>query len=241
MKTTTFFLISFILCIFTANSAPDLVVDFRGGIIRTGVEYYAVPTSINGTHGSIGPATVGNNSCRAGVVEYQTQGRSHPFTITPVDPKDGVIRLSTDVNINFTGSTICDESNVWKVEYDNAMKQFVVMMGGVEGNSGPETLDNWFKIETIVDGYKLVYCPSVCSYCKVMCKDVGTAIDNNGMTRFVLGGDPFSFNFVGTDFIKSSTRTNVGTRLITKINVGTRLIKSSIVTTILSCVVLLMN
>ncbi|MFS8032551.1 putative kunitz inhibitor STI-like superfamily [Helianthus anomalus] len=36
----------------------------------------------------------------------------------------------------------------------------------------------------------LVYCPSVCSSCKVMCKDIGTYQGN-----LVLGGDPLLFNF----------------------------------------------
>ncbi|KAM0058444.1 putative proteinase inhibitor I3, Kunitz legume, kunitz inhibitor STI-like superfamily [Helianthus debilis subsp. tardiflorus] len=190
-----FFSLAFILCIFKANSVPDPVLDDRGKPLRSGVEYYAIPTDIDGFDSSILRAPVGNKTCPAGVVEYQTEGQGHPLTITPVDPKKGVIRLSTDVNIKFTGPTSCHESNVWKLQYDKATKQYVVMMGGVEGNPGPETLNNWFKIEKAVDDYsrefyKLVYCPSVCSSCKVMCKDIGTY-----QVNLVLGGDPLLFNF----------------------------------------------
>ncbi|KAJ0433411.1 putative proteinase inhibitor I3, Kunitz legume, kunitz inhibitor STI-like superfamily [Helianthus annuus] len=197
MKTIIFFSLAFFLCIFKANSAPGPVLDAGGKPLRSGVEYYATPTSIDGFDSSILRAPVGNKTCPAGAVEYyQTEGEGQTLIITPVDPKMGVIRLSTDVNIKFSGPvTRCHESNVWKLQYYKATKQYVVMMGGVEGNPGPETLNNWFKIEKAVDdynreAYKFVYCPSVCSSCKVMCKDIGTYHGN-----LVLGGDPLFFNF----------------------------------------------
>ncbi|GKB96369.1 miraculin-like protein [Tanacetum coccineum] len=109
--------------------------------------------------------------------------------------KKGVIRLSTDVNIKFFGSTTCHESNVWKFKYDKNIKQYAVMMGGVEGNPGPDTLDNWFKIEKTKDGYKFVYCPSVCSTCKVKCKDLGIVLGVNGMRRLAVSKDPLSVIF----------------------------------------------
>ncbi|KAI3813009.1 hypothetical protein L1987_17722 [Smallanthus sonchifolius] len=118
MKTLIFFSLAFILCVFKTNSAPGPVIDIYGKDLRAGVEYYAVPTSIDGFSGSILPAAVGNKSCPAGVVEYQTEG--------------------------------------WSRYHE----QYAVMVGGVEGNPGPETLDNWFKIEKTEDGYKFVFCPS---------------------------------------------------------------------------------
>ncbi|KAK1438692.1 hypothetical protein QVD17_04502 [Tagetes erecta] len=198
MKTTIFFfsLALITLCnIFTANSAPDAVLDIYGRKASTGIEYFAMAYAIDDYGGSILSAPVANGSCPAGVVHIKPEGFFHRFTITPVNPKKTTIRVSTDVNIKFTGSDICNESNVWKVKYDEAMKQYAVMLGGVEGDPGAETLDNWFKIEKTVNGYKFVYCPSVCSNCKVMCKDVGTTIDANGVERFVLGGDPLIVNF----------------------------------------------
>ncbi|KAK9067880.1 hypothetical protein SSX86_011991 [Deinandra increscens subsp. villosa] len=194
MKTNVIlFSLACILCLFDEAKS---VLDISRKKIRTGVVYGAFPTSIDGFGGSIAPATVGhNNSCPAGVIEFQTDEHSRGFTMTPVDPKKGVIRLSSDVNIKFSGSTMCGESNVWRVKYDKGMKKYAVMVGGVEGNPGPETLDSWFKIEKAEDGYKFVYCPSVCKYCKVMCGDIGTAGDQNGVTRLVLGGEPMSFYF----------------------------------------------
>lgn len=196
MRTTIFFLLSFILCVFTASSAPapDPVTTVTGKPVRTGVQYYMWGNWI----GNLFPLPVRNSSCPAGVVTNPSLGYTVPVIITPVNPKKGVIRLSTDVNIKFKGSNVCHTSNVWKVEYDKTIKQYAVMVGGVEGNPGPDTLNNWFKIEKIEEGYKLVYCPSVCSYCKVMCKDVGKTIDSNGVMRLVLGGRPLSFNLFNT-------------------------------------------
>ncbi|KAK9131185.1 hypothetical protein Sjap_011672 [Stephania japonica] len=63
------------------------------------------------------------------------------------------------------------------------------MAGGSIGNPGPETLRNWFKIEKYEDAYKLSYCPSVCRFCKVMCKDLGTYVDS-GVKKLALSEKP---------------------------------------------------
>ncbi|KAL8266518.1 hypothetical protein R6Q59_003862 [Mikania micrantha] len=194
MKTNILFSLALILCIFKANSAPDPVL---AGLkaLRTGVKYYAMPTDVDGFGGSMFPAPVGNKSCPLGVVGTITEGLGLPLIITPVNPKKGVIRVSTDVNIKFQGSNKCHESNVWKLKYDKSIKEYAVMLGGVEGNPGKETLDNWFKIEKTTDGmrdgYKFVFCPSVCSDCKVMCRDIG----HSGYSRLVLGGEPLLVEF----------------------------------------------
>ncbi|KAJ0771240.1 putative proteinase inhibitor I3, Kunitz legume, kunitz inhibitor STI-like superfamily [Helianthus annuus] len=45
-----------------------------------------------------------------------------PLTFTHVDPKKGVIRESTDLNIIFSASSICIQSNVWMIEeYDGQL------------------------------------------------------------------------------------------------------------------------
>lgn len=50
--------------------------------------------------------------------------------------------------------------------------------GGVEGNPGSKTTSSWFKIKKYEEDYKLVFCPTVCKYCKVICKDVGFFVEN---------------------------------------------------------------
>ncbi|PWA74249.1 proteinase inhibitor I3 [Artemisia annua] len=189
------FILAFILFALSANSAPSPVLDAYGKNLRTGVEYYVMPAAGRGESGLLRAAVGGNDTCPAGVAQFRADQYGDPLTFTPVNPKKGLIRLSTDVNIKFSGSTMCHESNVWKLKYDKNMKQYAVMMGGVEGNRGPKTLDNWFKIEKTKDGYKFVFCPSVCSTCKVTCKDLGIVVDVNGRQRLAVRKYPLSVIF----------------------------------------------
>ncbi|GJW36449.1 miraculin-like protein [Tanacetum coccineum] len=190
MNKTTLFLLAFILFFaLSANSAPSPgpVLDAYGKNLQTGVEYYVMPAARDGESGGLLYAAVGNFTCPAGVTQFRTDEYGDPLTFTPVNPKKGVIRLSTDLNVKF--------SDVWKFKYDKNITQYAVMMGGVEGNPGPETLDNWFKIEKTKDGYKFVFCPSVCSTCKVKCKDLGIVLGVNGMQRLAVSKDPLSVIF----------------------------------------------
>ncbi|XP_071692645.1 kunitz trypsin inhibitor 5-like [Rutidosis leptorrhynchoides] len=200
MKTITLLSLSFILCVFSVDSASfDSVLDITGKNLRAGVDYYVMPAAKRG--GSGGGITAGrtgqNKTCAQGVAQLQTNKYGLPLTFTPVDPKKHVIRLSTDVNIKFSGHNNCNESNIWKINYNEGVKQYFLILGGVEGNPGRETLDNWFKIEKTEDGYKFVFCPTVCNFCKVLCRDVGIFLDDTGMRRLALTlGDPFSLVFI---------------------------------------------
>ncbi|KAF5800678.1 putative proteinase inhibitor I3, Kunitz legume, kunitz inhibitor STI-like superfamily [Helianthus annuus] len=195
MKTIILFSLAFIFTAYSAP-APAPVLDLSGKPLRTGAGYIIIPVD-NLVNGGLYVRDLGKKSCKPGVVLSYNEEAGVPMTFTPVNPKKGVIRLSTDVNIQFSGSTTCDQSNVLRLKYDKGMKQYTVMVGGVEGNPGPETLDNWFKIEksTIDDAYKFVYCPTVCSYCNVTCSDVGIVEDKDGFRRLALSNDPFSFIF----------------------------------------------
>ncbi|GKE26379.1 miraculin-like protein, partial [Tanacetum coccineum] len=188
------------------NSAPSPVLDAVGKNLQTGVECYVNPADT--INGGLIKASVGKFTCPAGVSQVgKDEYVGDPLTFTPVNSKKGVIRLSTDVNIKFSGSTFfCHESNVWKFKYYKNIKQYAVMLGGAEGNPGPETLDNWFKIvflgkdnwfkiEKTLFGYKFVFCPSVCSTCKVMCNDLGIVLGLNGMQRLGVNKDPLTVNF----------------------------------------------
>ena len=118
-----------------------------------------------------------------------------PLIFTPVNPKKGVVRVSTDLNIKFSASTICVESTVWKFEYDEILGQYFIYDGAVEGNPGRETVDNWFKIENFDDkDYKLVFCPTVCKFCKVICKNVGFFVQG-GTRRLALSDVPLRIMF----------------------------------------------
>ncbi|KAJ0778858.1 putative proteinase inhibitor I3, Kunitz legume, kunitz inhibitor STI-like superfamily [Helianthus annuus] len=193
MKTIILFSLALIFTAYSAP-APAPVLDIDGNYLRTGALYYIMPAARDGEDGGLYVTDYWLH-CPAGVAQSRSDETGLSLSFGPVNPKKGVIRLSTDVNIKFSGSNKCNESNVWRVKYDKGTKQYAVMVGGVEGNPGPKTLKSWFKIEKTNDGYKFVFCPSVCSYCEVRCRDVGIAIDEGGAKRLVLGDDPSSFVF----------------------------------------------
>ena len=203
MEATMFLSLFFLLLTFTTNlapgaaeSAPDAVRDTDGNILRTGVDYYILPV-VRGRGGGLTLASIGNKTCPLDVVQERHEIENGlPLTFTPVNPKKGVVRVSTDLNIKFSASTVCVQSTVWRLDYDKSTGQRFVSSGGVEGNPGPATLSNWFKIEKFRDDYKLVFCPTVCNFCKVVCKDVGIFIDDDGLRRLALTDDqPFKVMF----------------------------------------------
>ncbi|CDP21779.1 unnamed protein product [Coffea canephora] len=194
-----------------AAEEPNPVLDTNGEEIRPGVEYYMGTIFRPGggvTYGK-GP---GNEICPLAVVQAWLQ-RGDPVTFTPVNPEEGVVRVSTDLNIKFAEPPIinfCRGSNVWKVHFNEALKQHFVLTDGVEGNSGCETTANWFKIEAVSDrDYKFVFCPTVCdSSSEAICKDVGIYMDD-GTRRLALGGQPYAVVFIkkNVDILKSVTST----------------------------------
>ena len=193
----------FLLLTFTTNlspgaaeSAPDAVRDTDGNILRTGVNYYILPV-VRGRGGGLTLARTGKKTCPLDVVQERHEVKSGlPLTFSPLNSKKGVVRVSTDLNIKFSASTVCVQSTVWRLDYYKSTGQRFVSSGGVEGNPGPATLSNWFKIDKFGDDYKLVFCPTVCKFCKVVCKDVGVFIDVDGSRRLALTGDqPFKVMF----------------------------------------------
>ncbi|CDP19138.1 unnamed protein product [Coffea canephora] len=199
-----------------AAEEPNPVLDINGEEIRPGVEYHVVSLFWGAGGGGVtygkGP---GNEICPLAVVqEPSDRNRGHPVTFTPVNPEEGVVRVSTDLNIKFAEPPIinfCRGSNVWKVHFNEALEQHFVLTDGVEGNSGCETEANWFKIEAIGSlGYKLVYCPAVCdSSSEAICKDVGIYYDDDRTRRLALSDQPFLVVFIkkSEDILKSVTST----------------------------------
>ncbi|OVA10728.1 Proteinase inhibitor I3 [Macleaya cordata] len=218
--TTTSFLFLLSLFFFTfatktssvsaADTEPEAVRDITGKILRTGADYYMLSV-VRGAGG--GGVTLGNNRngtfCLLDVVQEPLDIlKGTPVTFTPVDPKKGVIRVSTDLNIEFSvAATICMRSLVWQLaDFDESTRQYFITTRGVKGNPGNETLSNWFKIErTTTDQYwyKLVFCPTVCDLCKPICKDIGIYVDKDRARRLALLSDevkrPFLVMFARAD------------------------------------------
>ena len=188
-----------------ADASPEEVVDTSGKLLRAGANYYIIPAkpfTICGTvscfnSGGLTLDTI-SESCPLDVaVEKANQGL--PLQFAPVNPKRGVVRVSTDLNIMFSAAdenSCPNYSTVWMLDHFDASKgQTFVTTGGVVGNPGPQTIRNWFKIEKYDGAYKLVYCPSVCTSCKHLCKDIGMFVDKDKRMRLALSDVPFKVKF----------------------------------------------
>uniref|UniRef100_A0A2N9F5V6 Uncharacterized protein n=1 Tax=Fagus sylvatica TaxID=28930 RepID=A0A2N9F5V6_FAGSY len=127
-------------------------LDLAGEKLRTGVDYYILPV-IRGRGGGLTLASTRNKTCPLDVVQEQHEiSNGLPLTFSSVNPKKGVVRVSTDLNIKFSAATICVQSTVWKLDkFDESTRQWFVTTGGVEGNPGRETTSNWYKIEKYDD------------------------------------------------------------------------------------------
>ncbi|CAL5184911.1 unnamed protein product [Lathyrus oleraceus] len=189
-----------------ADASNDQVVDILGKKLRAYASYYILPVlpihkcgpydKCRSSGSSLALASIGRKTCPLDVVvvdKYQ----GLPLTFTPVNPKKGVIRVSTDLNIKFASRPTClHHSMVWKLDsFDVYKRQWFVTTGGVAGNPGPETINNWFKIEKYGDGYKLVFCPSVVQSFKYLCNNVGVFVDQNGNKRLALSDVPLKVKF----------------------------------------------
>ncbi|KAG2385007.1 miraculin-like [Vigna umbellata] len=182
-----------------AEASPDEVIDTSGKLLRAGVNYnilLSMPYSNCRSPQGLGLSKIGK-SCPLDVVVVDRY-HSLPLRFIPVNPKKGVIRVSTDLNIMFPPNITCPHhSTVWKLDSFQVSKGRFVSTGGVKGNPGRETIGNWFKIEKYAGAYKLVYCPSLCPSCKdVVCENVGMLVDEKGNHRLALSAVPFQVKFL---------------------------------------------
>ncbi|KAK9131200.1 hypothetical protein Sjap_011689 [Stephania japonica] len=176
--------------------ALEEVRDVAHKKLISGVGYYVLPAP-GGNGGGLSLSFSRNQSCPLEVVQEDDEyWNGLPLMFFPVNAK-GTIRVSTDVNIKFdTEVDTCVEPTVWRVgAFDKEVRQYFVKAGGFIGSPGRETLRNWFKIEKYEDGYKLSHCPSVCKYCKVMCKNLGIYEDSDGVKRLALSETSFKVIF----------------------------------------------
>ncbi|KAL5081258.1 hypothetical protein RYX36_009679 [Vicia faba] len=188
-----------------ADASNDQVVDTFGKKLRADANYYILPVSpiykcgpydkCRSSGSSLALANIGKSCPFDVVIVDKYQGL--PLTFTPVNPKKGVIRVSTDLNIKFASRPTClHHSMVWTLDSFNVSKrQWFVITGGVVGNPDWETINNWFKIEKDGDAYKLVFCPSVVQSFKHLCKNVGVFVDENGNKRLALSDVPLKVKF----------------------------------------------
>nr|GMD34423.1 kunitz trypsin inhibitor 2-like [Ipomoea batatas] len=157
-----------------------------GKIVRVGVKYYIVPL-LQDQGGGLDLASTGSQSCPASVVQDDAYWWGNTMQFYPVDPKKGVVREWSDLNIEFPDAyTGCPENNVWTIVGDLSVydDSHYITAGGEKGNPGSQTLNNWFKIVKTTNAYKLMSCPDVCYYCSDYCRDVGISVEA-GQRRLV--------------------------------------------------------
>lgn len=150
------------------------VKDIEGRKLRADIKYHVLPV-IRGGGGGLALGSR-NRTCPFNVMQENSelsQGLSLIFL--PIDDNSKFIRLSYDVNIAFHAATTCIRPTGWMVgTVDSITGRRYVTTGAVPGRPGVETVSHWFKLEKHeMMGYKIVYCPSVCSFCKVVCANVG--------------------------------------------------------------------
>ncbi|KAK9145396.1 hypothetical protein Sjap_005299 [Stephania japonica] len=176
-------------------SASEEVRDVTGKKLLSGTNYYIVP--VNGG-GGLGFGRDEHSECPLHVVNRKIDGWDGvPVQFLPVNPKKGMVRVSTDLNVKSDTDTSCDPMVVWKISsFGHNVNHYFVTTGGSEGNPSCGTLDNWFKIEKYEDDYKLMYCPSVCkSRKKIICQNIGIEVNDDGEGLLALSSKPFKVKF----------------------------------------------
>lgn len=185
-STSTIFLLLIVVSSgITAAVDTNLVRDINGHPLKPKYSYHILPV-IRGRGGGL-TLTPKNKTepCPLFVAQENHEiSNGLPLKFYPVNPKDKKVSLSFDLNIVFDASTICVQSTGWKLSIDEVSGRAYVGTGGMIGNPGLESVDNWFKIEKAGKGnyyyYKIVFCPSVCKFCKVMCGDIGVFVEDDG-------------------------------------------------------------
>ncbi|XP_008778295.2 miraculin-like [Phoenix dactylifera] len=196
MKLILLFSAFFLLSSLTTLAAAEVVLDRDGNELRRGVEYYIYP-GITDVAGGLTLASR-NHSCPLDVtLAISPTSNGLPLTFLPADPEEDTINTSTDLNIVFSAVTICVQSTVWKLDFDDAAGRFYVTTGGVAGNPGRETLANWFKIENDRGAYKLVFCPTVCDICKPVCGNLGVYREDGRLWLGINSDAPLPVEFRG--------------------------------------------
>ncbi|CAN7021315.1 hypothetical protein IGI04_022472 [Brassica rapa subsp. trilocularis] len=183
--------ISLLLAVFishTTEAALEPVTDIDGGRLTSGTKSYILPV-LRGRGGGLTMSKPENKTCPKSVIQdpYEVS-KGLPVEFSPSD-NSRIIRVSTDLNFKFCAASVWNLDN-----YDEMTNQWFVTACGVAGNPGQATVDNWFKIEKYQDDYKIVFCPAVCNFCKVMCRDVGVFVQD-GMRRLVLSDVPLKVMF----------------------------------------------
>ncbi|XP_076917238.1 miraculin-like [Bidens hawaiensis] len=174
------------------KSLPNPILDINGKWLQSRTQYYILDEAGVG----VTLASIRNEACPLDVVQANQKGdHPMPLTFTPSNPNKRIVKEFTDLNIVFSGSRICNQSNVWTL--DGYHWEQIISSYGVLGNPGEDTTRNWFEIEKYKDGYKLVYWPKVCANCGTPTGHFGVTIAENGRKVLSITDDvPLKIKFI---------------------------------------------
>nr|GEW34264.1 hypothetical protein [Tanacetum cinerariifolium] len=193
------------------QQSPDQVRDIDGNLVRFSAKYYILPV-FRGRGGGLTLAATRIESCPLDVVQENMELiKGLQLAFTYVNPKKGIIREST-YWVCKPNPTIIISKLTYKLDgllllspigfrIEPQLSLYVrlgEMLGlgyltiGIRARKpSPQTISNWFKIEKFDKDYKLVFCPTVCNFCKVVCGDIGVKIAENGKRRLAISDVPF--------------------------------------------------
>ncbi|KAK1591442.1 hypothetical protein Q3G72_007790 [Acer saccharum] len=205
---SSFVALSILFLVFSSKSSlgeqAEPLLDINGDKVVMGTKYYITSWIWGAGGGGLNLHAGRNALCPMDVIQDSLDiSNGRPLTFSHVsnhgNQDDNIVYESTDVNIKFTIAPVsCNQPTVWKVDdYDESTGQWYITTNGVEGNAGPETLQNWFKFERYENtyGYKIVHCPSVCESCVKLCSNVGYHVADDGVRRMALKETPFVLVF----------------------------------------------
>ncbi|CAN8304864.1 unnamed protein product [Cochlearia groenlandica] len=171
-------------------AAQEVVTDIKNQPLKSNINYYILPV-IRGRGGglTISKSYNKNTTCPKSVVQDQNEvSQGIPLKFSPFD-KSRTVHVSTDLNF------IYSPTSIWRLDsFDETTNQRFVSTCGVAGSPGPKTISNWFKIEKFESDYKILFCPGVCNFCKVICRDVGVLV-KDGKRMLVLSDVPLKVMF----------------------------------------------
>ncbi|KAH1045667.1 hypothetical protein J1N35_036451 [Gossypium stocksii] len=104
-----------------ANTTNDPVLDSDGNKVQTGTPYYAVSSIWGAGGGGLALGRPSRKPCPEVVTQRRSSDDGIPVIFSNSDSNDGVVRLSSDINIEFVPlrPRLCLTTTVWKVnDYD---------------------------------------------------------------------------------------------------------------------------
>ncbi|RDX57616.1 Kunitz-type trypsin inhibitor KTI1, partial [Mucuna pruriens] len=178
-----FLLSAFISYLPSATALP--VFDTNGKMLTNSSTYHLLPAEAGDGGGILAVAT-GNESCPLTVVQSPSSSSLGLTVMFEIEYSLPYIFESQPLYPRFLHEPTCKNTSYFWTIVPDQPEGSAVKIAGYEN-----TLSGWFKIERLVFGYGLAFCP----YSSYECQKIGTSIDESGNRRLVLSKYPLSLTF----------------------------------------------